>query len=40
VADAVEAREIAQRRQRLEREAQSRRTQKASSLEDFSRALK
>jgi translation initiation factor IF-2 len=32
--------EIAQRRQRLEREAQSRRTQKASSLEDFSRALK
>ncbi len=40
VADAVEARDIAQRRQRLEREAQSRRTQKASSLEDFSRQLK
>ncbi|HEU5171433.1 MAG TPA: translation initiation factor IF-2 [Gemmatimonadales bacterium] len=40
VADAVEARDIAQRRQRLEREAQSRRTQKAASLEEFSRALK
>jgi translation initiation factor IF-2 len=40
VADAVEARDIAQRRQRLEREAQSRRTQKATSLEDLSRQLK
>jgi translation initiation factor IF-2 len=40
VADAVEAREIAQKRQRLEREAQNRRSQKGTSLEDFSRALK
>ncbi|MCU0619915.1 MAG: translation initiation factor IF-2 [Gemmatimonadales bacterium] len=40
VADAVEARDIAQKRQRLEREAQSRRSQKATSLEDFSRQLK
>jgi translation initiation factor IF-2 len=40
VADAVEAREIAQKRQRLEREAQNRRTQRGGSLEDFSRALK
>ncbi len=40
VADAVEARDIAQRRQRLEREAQSRRTQKATTLEDLSRQLK
>ena len=40
VADAVEARDIAQKRQRLEREAQNRRTQKGTSLEDFSRALK
>ncbi|HEU4568939.1 MAG TPA: translation initiation factor IF-2 [Gemmatimonadales bacterium] len=39
VADAVSAREIAQKRQRLEREAQSRRTQRGSSLEDFSRQL-
>jgi translation initiation factor IF-2 len=40
VSDAVEAREIAQKRQRLEREAQNRRSQKGTSLEDFSRALK
>ena len=40
VDDAVEAREIAQKRQRLEREAKSRRSQKGTSLEDFSRALK
>ncbi len=40
VADANEAREIAQKRQRLEREAQNRRSQKGTSLEDFSRALK
>lgn len=40
VADAVEAREIAQKRQRLEREAQNRRSQKGTSLEEFSRALK
>ncbi|MDX2193676.1 MAG: translation initiation factor IF-2, partial [Gemmatimonadales bacterium] len=40
VADAVEAREIAQKRQRLEREAQNRRSQRGTSLEDFSRALK
>jgi len=40
VTDAVEAREIAQKRQRLEREAQNRRSQKGTSLEDFSRALK
>jgi translation initiation factor IF-2 len=40
VADAVEARDIAQKRQRLEREAQNRRSQKGTSLEDFSRALK
>ena len=40
VTDAVEAREIAQKRQRLEREAQNRRTAKGTSLEDFSRALK
>jgi translation initiation factor IF-2 len=39
VADAVSAREIAQKRQRLEREAQSRPTQRGSSLEDFSRQL-
>jgi len=39
VSDASEAREIAQKRQRLEREAQSRRTQRGSSLEDFSRAI-
>ncbi|MFZ5624689.1 MAG: translation initiation factor IF-2, partial [Gemmatimonadota bacterium] len=40
VADAVEAREIAQKRQRLEREAQNRRSQRGGSLEDISRALK
>ncbi len=39
VTDAAEAREIAQKRQRLEREAQNRRSQKGTSLEDFSRAL-
>ena len=38
-ADAVEAREIAQKRQRLEREAQNRRTARGGSLEDISRAL-
>src|SRR6185436_17752333 len=38
VTDANEAREIAQKRQRLEREAQNRRSQKGTSLEDFSRA--
>ncbi|MFI5235139.1 MAG: translation initiation factor IF-2 [Gemmatimonadales bacterium] len=37
--DAVQAREIAQKRQRLEREAHSRRTARSSSLEDFSRQL-
>jgi translation initiation factor IF-2 len=40
VADAAEAREIAQKRQRLEREAQNRRGQRGGTLEDFSRALK
>jgi translation initiation factor IF-2 len=40
VTDAGEARDIAQKRQRLEREAQSRRSQRGTSLEDFSRALK
>jgi len=40
VADAVEAREIAQKRQRLEREAQNRRTARGGTLEDMSRALK
>ena len=40
VTDAVEAREIAQKRQRLEREAQNRRSQRGGTLEDFSRALK
>jgi translation initiation factor IF-2 len=39
VADAAEAREIAQKRQRLEREAQNRRGQRGGTLEDFSRAL-
>ncbi|HLB54795.1 MAG TPA: translation initiation factor IF-2 [Gemmatimonadales bacterium] len=39
VADANEAREIAQKRQRLEREAQNRRGQRGGTLEDFSRAL-
>jgi translation initiation factor IF-2 len=38
-ADAVEAREVAQKRQRLEREAQNRRTARGGSLEDISRAL-
>jgi translation initiation factor IF-2 len=37
--DATEAREIAQKRQRLEREAQNRRTARGGSLEDISRAL-
>jgi translation initiation factor IF-2 len=37
--DAVEARDIAQKRQRLEREAQNRRTARGGSLEDISRAL-
>ncbi|HTC24290.1 MAG TPA: translation initiation factor IF-2 [Gemmatimonadales bacterium] len=40
VTDAVEAREIAQKRQRLEREAQNRRSQRGGTLEDISRALK
>jgi translation initiation factor IF-2 len=39
VADANEAREIAQKRQRLEREAQNRRTSRAGTLEDLSRAM-
>jgi len=39
VADAVEAREIAQKRQRLEREAQNRRSARGGTLEDISRAL-
>jgi translation initiation factor IF-2 len=38
--DAVEAREIAQKRQRLEREAQNRRSARGGTLEDISRALK
>jgi translation initiation factor IF-2 len=40
VADANEAREIAQKRQRLEREAQNRRTTRGGTLEDLSRAMK
>ena len=40
VANAAEAREISQKRQRLEREAQNRRGGRTSSLEDFSRALR
>jgi translation initiation factor IF-2 len=40
VADAAEAREIAQKRQRLEREAQNRRSARGGTLEDISRALK
>ncbi len=40
VADAVEARDIAQKRQRLEREAQNRRSARGGTLEDISRALK
>jgi translation initiation factor IF-2 len=39
VADANEAREIAQKRQRLEREAQNRRTTRGGTLEDLSRAM-
>ena len=38
--DAVEARDIAQKRQRLEREAQNRRSARGGTLEDISRALK
>jgi len=40
VSDASEAREIAQKRQRLEREAQNRRSARGGTLEDLSRALK
>ena len=40
VSDANEAREIAQKRQRLEREAQNRRSARGGTLEDISRALK
>ena len=40
VADSVQARDIAQKRQRLEREAQNRRTSRGGTLEDISRALK
>jgi translation initiation factor IF-2 len=40
VADSVQARDIAQKRQRLEREAQNRRTARGGTLEDISRALK
>jgi translation initiation factor IF-2 len=40
VADALAAREIAQKRQRLDREAQNRRTVRGGTLEDISRALK
>ena len=40
VMDAAEARDIAQKRQRLEREAQNRRGMRGGTLEDFSRALK
>jgi translation initiation factor IF-2 len=40
VADALQAREIAQKRQRLDREAHSRRTVRGGTLEDISRALK
>jgi translation initiation factor IF-2 len=40
VADATEARDIAQKRQRLEREAQNRRSARGGTLEDISRALK
>jgi translation initiation factor IF-2 len=40
VADALEAREIAQKRQRLDREAQNRRSARGGTLEDISRALK
>ncbi len=40
VSDANEARDIAQKRQRLEREAQNRRSARGGTLEDISRALK
>ncbi len=40
VADANEARDIAQKRQRLDREAQNRRSARGGTLEDISRALK
>jgi translation initiation factor IF-2 len=40
VEDAAEARDIAQKRQRLEREAQNRRSARGGTLEDISRALK
>ncbi len=40
VSDAVEARDIAQKRQRLDREAQNRRSVRGASLEDISRQLK
>jgi translation initiation factor IF-2 len=40
VADATQARDIAQKRQRLEREAQNRRSMRGGTLEDISRALK
>src|SRR5690606_25853994 len=40
VADASEARDIAQKRQRLEPEAQNRRSARGGTLEDLSRALK
>ncbi len=40
MADAAEARQIAQKRQRLEREAQNRRSARGGTLEDFSRALR
>ncbi|MGE3527016.1 MAG: translation initiation factor IF-2, partial [Gemmatimonadales bacterium] len=39
VTDANEARDIAQKRQRLEREAQNRRTSRGGTLEDLSRAM-
>jgi len=39
LAEAAQARDIAQKRQRLDREAQNRRTAKGGTLEDFSRAL-
>jgi translation initiation factor IF-2 len=39
VADAAQAREISQKRQRLEREAQNRRSVRGGTLEDISRAL-
>jgi translation initiation factor IF-2 len=40
VKDALEARDIAQKRQRLDREAQNRRSVRGTSLEDISRQLK